>query len=97
VTHLDQATVRWGQAWQPPPKPNVHPPAKPVEPRRASSYVLLGSRDGRHWRTLAKVKGRESGTVDKLDFAPTRVRYLRLRETSSTGGEPPLLEELSAR
>jgi hypothetical protein len=97
VRRLDQATVHWGQAWQPPPKPNVHPPAHPVEPRRASSYVLLGSRDGRHWQQLAKVKGRRAGTVDKLDFPPIRVSFLRLRETASTGGEPPLLEELSAR
>jgi trehalose/maltose hydrolase-like predicted phosphorylase len=97
ATRLDRVTVRWGQAWQPPPKPNVHPPAKPVEPRRASSYRLLGSRDGKHWKTLAEVKGRGSGTIDRLDFAPTRVRFVRLRETSSSGGEPPLLEELSAR
>jgi hypothetical protein len=94
VTRLDQVTVRWGQAWQPPPKPNVHPPAKPVEPRRASSYLLLGSRDGHHWKTLARVKGREAGTVDKLRFAATAVRYLRLKETAATGGEPPLLEEI---
>jgi trehalose/maltose hydrolase-like predicted phosphorylase len=97
VAHLDQATVRWGQAWQPPPKPNVHPPAKPVESRRATSYVLLGSRDGRRWKTLARVKGRKAGIVDKLRFAAAEVRYLRLKEIAATGGEPPLLEELSAR
>jgi trehalose/maltose hydrolase-like predicted phosphorylase len=94
---LTSATVRWGQAWQPPPKPNVHPPAKPVEPRRASAYVLLGSRDGHHWRVLARVEGRKAGTVDKLRFAPARVGFLRLKVIRATGGEPPQLEELSAR
>jgi hypothetical protein len=59
-----------------------------------SSYVLLGSRDGKHWQSLARVKGRKSGTVDKLRFAAAKVSYLRLKETAATGGEPPLLEEL---
>jgi trehalose/maltose hydrolase-like predicted phosphorylase len=91
---LDGATLRWGQTWPPAPKPNVHPPAKPVKTRRATAYVLEGSLDGRHWQRLASVKNRAKGTVDHLHFAPASVKFLRLKETAATEGEPPLLEEL---
>jgi trehalose/maltose hydrolase-like predicted phosphorylase len=94
-THrLDGATLRWGQTWPPAPKPNVHPPAKPVKTRRATAYVLEGSLDGRHWQRLATVKNRAKGTVDHLHFAPASVKFLRLKETAATEGEPPLLEEI---
>jgi trehalose/maltose hydrolase-like predicted phosphorylase len=94
-THrLDAATLRWGPTWPPAPKPNVHPPAKPVTPRRATAYVLEGSLDGSQWQRLASVKHHAKGTVDRLHFAPTAVRFLRLKETAATEGEPPLLEEL---
>jgi hypothetical protein len=101
VHRLDRATVRWGRSWEPAPEPNVHPPAHPVVTRRATDYVLLGSRDGQHWKRLAKVTGRTKGTVDKLHFRPTSVRLLRLKVTAATKGieakeEPPLLEELAA-
>jgi trehalose/maltose hydrolase-like predicted phosphorylase len=101
VHRLGHATLRWGRAWQPPPKPNVHPPTKPVLTRRATDYVLLGSPDGHHWKHLAKVTGRTKGTVDKLHFPPTTVSLLRLKVTAATKGiegkeEPPLLEELAA-
>jgi trehalose/maltose hydrolase-like predicted phosphorylase len=91
---LDGATLRWGQTWPPAPKPNVHPPAKPVKPRRATDYVVEGSLDGRHWQRLASVKNRAKGTVDHLHFAPASVKFLRLNETAATEGEPPLLEEI---
>ena len=99
---IDGATVRWGHAWQPAPKPNVHPPAKPVLTRRATDYVLLGSRDGSEWKPLAKVSGRSRGTVDHLNCVPNSVGYVRLAVTAATKGvegreEPPLLEELEAR
>jgi trehalose/maltose hydrolase-like predicted phosphorylase len=94
-THrLDGATLRWGQTWPPAPKANVHPPAKPVTPRRATDYVLEGSLDGSHWQRLASVKNRAKGTVDHLHFAPASVKFLRLKETAATKGEPPLLEEV---
>jgi hypothetical protein len=97
---IDSATVRWGRSWPPAPAPNVPPPPHPVRVRRATDYVLLGSTDGKHWQRLARVAGRAKGTVDKLSFAPTSVRFLRLRVTAATKGlegkeEPPLLEELS--
>ena len=65
-----------------------------MKPRRATAYVLEGSLDGRHWQRLASVKNRAKGTVDHLHFAPTAVKFLRLKETAATEGEPPLLEEL---
>jgi trehalose/maltose hydrolase-like predicted phosphorylase len=88
------ATLRWGQTWPPAPKPNVHPPAKPVTPRRATAYVLEGSLECATWQRLASVKDRAKGTVDHLHFAPTKVRFLRLKENAATEGEPPLLEEI---
>jgi trehalose/maltose hydrolase-like predicted phosphorylase len=103
---IDRATVRWGQSWPGAPEPNVPPPPGPVVTRRATDYVLLGSRDGKHWKRLATVEGRTEGTVDELRFRPTAVRFLRLEVTAATEGlpgkeepakeEPPLLEELSA-
>ncbi len=98
---IDRATLRWGRAWPGPPGPNVPPPSHPVRTRRATDYVLLGSRDGQHWRRLARVSGRATGLVDKLRFRPAAVRYLRLEVTAATKGlegkeEPPLLEELTA-
>jgi hypothetical protein len=91
---FDGATLRWGATWPPPPKPNVHPPAHPVTPRRATTFVLEGSPDGDHWQRLASVRGRAKGTVDHLHFAATRVSFLRLKETAATEGEPPQLEEI---
>jgi trehalose/maltose hydrolase-like predicted phosphorylase len=94
VHTISGATLRWGQTWPPAPKPNVHPPAKPVTPRRGTAYVLEGSLDGADWQRLATVKNRAKGTVDHLRFAPASVKFLRLKETAATEGEPPLLEEL---
>jgi trehalose/maltose hydrolase-like predicted phosphorylase len=95
VHRISSASLRWGSTWPPAPKPNVHPPAKPVTPRRATNYTLLGSPDGHHWHALAAVNNRPKGTVDHLHFAPTSVRYLRVKVTTATEKEPPLLEELT--
>jgi hypothetical protein len=96
-THtIDHANLRWGQTWPPPPKPNVHPPAHPVTPRRATAYVLEGSRNGRHWQRLAAVHGRAKGIVDHLHFPSTRLGFLRLKETAASAGEPPQLEEIES-
>jgi hypothetical protein len=93
---IARATVTWGQSWPPAPEPNVPPPPGPVKTRRATDYVLLGSRNGHRWKPLATVAGRTTGTVDELHFKPTKIRFLRLEETAATEGEPPILEELEA-
>jgi trehalose/maltose hydrolase-like predicted phosphorylase len=94
------ATLRWGRSWPGPPGPNVPPPSHPVRIRRATDYVLLGSRDGKHWQRLTKATN-ATGTVDTLHFHPVSVAYLRLRITAASKGlegkeEPPLLETLRA-
>jgi trehalose/maltose hydrolase-like predicted phosphorylase len=99
---IDTVTLRWGLVWPGPPGANVPPPSHPVRTRRATDYVVLGSRDGKHWHRLATVSGHATGTNDTLRIPPTKVRYLRLRVTAATKGlegkeEPPLLEELKAR
>ncbi len=65
-----------------------------MTPRRATAYVLEGSLDGGNWQRLAGVKNRAKRIVDHLHFPPTSVKFLRLKETAATQGEPPLLEEL---
>jgi hypothetical protein len=89
------ATMRWGQQWPPAPAPNVPPPPGPVSILRASSYTLLVSSDGHTCHTVASVNGRTTGTVDVLHFAPVRARSVQLRITASTGGQPPMRDELS--
>jgi trehalose/maltose hydrolase-like predicted phosphorylase len=98
---IDSVTLRWGLVRPGPPGPNVPPPSHPVRTRRATDYVVLGSRDGKHWRRLATVSGHATGTNDTLHFPPTKVRFLRLKVTAATKGiegkeEPPLLQELKA-
>ena len=89
------ATLRWGRAWPPQPAPNVHPPAGPVTVVRPSSYELLASRDGKHWRVLASVRGRASDAIDVLRFGPVRARFVRVRITGSSASEQPMLDELT--
>jgi trehalose/maltose hydrolase-like predicted phosphorylase len=93
---VSAATLRWGQQWPPAPAPNVPPPPGPVKTVRASSYTLLASTDGHSWRTLAKVRGRNRGTVDALRFPAVRARFVRVVVTRSNGKDLPMLEELSA-
>jgi trehalose/maltose hydrolase-like predicted phosphorylase len=89
------ATVDWGQAWPPPPAPNVHPPPGPVRILRATDYDLVVSQDGRMWTVVAQVRGRASGTRDELRFAPVPARFVGLRLIGATGQTPPKLRELS--
>jgi hypothetical protein len=98
---IDSVTLRWGLVQPGPPGPNVPPPPHPVRTRRATDYVVLGSRDGEHWHRLATVSGHATGTSDSLRFPPTKVRFLRLKVTAATKGlegteEPPLLQEIKA-
>jgi trehalose/maltose hydrolase-like predicted phosphorylase len=94
-TRVQTATIQWGQQWPPAPGPNIPPPPGPVTTLRASSYTLQVSTDGQSWRTVATVSGRKTGTTDVLHFAPVSARFVRISIRSSTGGHPPLLEELS--
>jgi trehalose/maltose hydrolase-like predicted phosphorylase len=92
---IRSATLDWGQAYPPPPAPNVHPPPGPVKTLRASSYDLLVSSDGTSWTTAAQVRGATQGTHDVLTFPPVRARYVRIQITAATHDTPPMLQELT--
>jgi hypothetical protein len=94
---MSNATLVWGRQWPPQPRPNVHPPPRPVLTLRASAYELLVSRDGRTWTVAARVSGRTTGITDVLRFPPVRARYVRLRIAAATHHTPPLLDELTIR
>ncbi len=103
------ATLRWGQAWPPAPKPNVPPPPGPVITLRPTRYLLQVSGNGKAWRTVATVT-RRRGTVDIVRFKTVRVRFVRVLILAGaarvpmpnpkgsgivTGTELPMLEELT--
>jgi hypothetical protein len=92
---IRSATLDWGQAYPPPPAPNVPPPPGPVTPLRASSYDLQVSADGTSWTTVAQVRGATTGTQDRLTFRPVRARYVRVEITATTGNAPAMLEEVT--
>jgi len=92
---IRSATLDWGQAYPPPPAPNVHPPPGPVNTLRASSYDLLVSTDGTNWTVVAQVRGDTTGTQDALTFPPVRAQYVRVQITAATHGTPPMLEEIT--
>jgi trehalose/maltose hydrolase-like predicted phosphorylase len=92
---IRSATLDWGQAYPPPPAPNVPPPPGPVNTLRASSYDLLVSTDGTHWTTAAQVRGDTTGTQDVLTFRPMRASYIRVQITAATYDTPPMLEEIT--
>jgi trehalose/maltose hydrolase-like predicted phosphorylase len=94
---VSTAKLIWGRKWPLAPGPNVPPPPGPVIVLRASDYTLQVSANGFVWHTVARVRGRTTGTTDVLRFAPVRARFVRLRITSSTAGTPPMLEELIVR
>ena len=90
-----RVTVVWGRQWPPQPKPNVHPPVGPVTTLRATSYTLQVSRDGRRWRTVARVSGRRRGPLDTFGFRPVRARFARLRITQASSAKlQPMVQEL---
>ena len=70
---VGRLTVVWGRQW-PEPRPNVRPARRAVKILRATSYSLQVSRDGHHWRTVARVNGRSRGAA----------RYVRLPARPST-------------
>ena len=94
---VSTVTLQWGRHWPAATGANQSPPPGPVTTLRASSYGVSVSADGHTWRTVATVSGRETGTIDTLRFPPTPARYVSVRITASTGGLPPMLDELTAR
>jgi trehalose/maltose hydrolase-like predicted phosphorylase len=92
---IRSATLDWGQAYPPPPAPNVHPQPGPVKTLRASSYDLLVSTDGTSWTTAAQVSGHTHGTHDVLTFPPVHARYIRIQITAATYDTPPMLQEIT--
>ena len=93
---VGSATLRWGRMWPPQPKPNVHPPAKPVKTVRPTAYRLQASTDGVHWRTLADVHTTSGRVKDVLSFAAVPARYLRVSIVSSKRSLPaPMLDEMT--
>jgi trehalose/maltose hydrolase-like predicted phosphorylase len=105
---ISTVTVRWGQAWPPVLKPNVHPKPGPVRTVRARLYAVQLSNDGWRWITVAHVADRGERVRDVIDFPTTRARYVRLVllrgsgvrtvKTSSTPSTPilPMVQELTA-
>jgi hypothetical protein len=102
--------VQWGRLWPTPPKPNVHPRARPVKVLRPAAYVLQVSASGRRWLTVARVTGHRRRVTDTLLVPKVRVRFMRVRITKGTGisvtetindkkqkvTQMPMLEELTA-
>ncbi|HWD75398.1 MAG TPA: glycosyl hydrolase family 65 protein [Solirubrobacteraceae bacterium] len=85
---IGRVTIAWGRLWPLVTKPNMPPAPGPVKTLRASSYTLQASTDGRHWRTIARVKGVNRRTTDVLSFPRVRARWLRIRITK--GSQRPL-------
>ena len=106
---LSSVTVRWGRAWPPVLKPNVHPKPGPVQTLRSRDYEVQISPDGGTWRTVATVRTRSTQLTDTIAFPATRARAVRLRliggtgqrtvKTSSTPSAAilPMVQELTAR
>jgi trehalose/maltose hydrolase-like predicted phosphorylase len=82
---LSSITVRWGQAWPPVLKPNVHPKPGPVQTLRSRDYAVQISANGRTWRTVATLRSRSARLTDTVSFPATRVRAVRLRLIGGTG------------
>jgi hypothetical protein len=66
-----------------------------VVTRRASSYTLAVSVNGRTWHTVTTVTGRTTGTTDVVHFPATRARFVAVRITGATNGLRPMLDELT--
>ncbi len=105
---LSSVTVRWGRAWPPVLKPNVHPKPGPVETLRSRDYTVQVQTGG-GWSTVARVRTDSARLTDTVTFPAVRARAVRLRliggtgqhtvKTSSTPSTPilPMVQELTAR
>jgi trehalose/maltose hydrolase-like predicted phosphorylase len=104
---LSDVTVRWGQAWPPVLKPNVHPKPGPVETLRSRDYTVQ-VRTGDGWTTVARVRSDGARLIDTIRFPAVRARAVRLRLTGGTGARTvttkttpstpilPMVQELTA-
>jgi trehalose/maltose hydrolase-like predicted phosphorylase len=77
-------TVRWGQAWPPVLKPNVHPKPGPVATLRSRDYTVQVRTD-EGWTTVAQVRSDSARLIDTIRFPAVRARGVRLRLTGGTG------------
>jgi hypothetical protein len=94
VSRISAATLIWGRQWPPSPAPNVPPPPGPVITLRPATYWLQVSADGTSWSTVATVHNTSSRTTDRLSFTPVAARFVRVKVRATSGGQPPMLEEL---
>jgi trehalose/maltose hydrolase-like predicted phosphorylase len=105
---LSSVTVRWGQAWPPVLKPNVHPKPSPVETLRSRDYAVQ-VRTGGGWTTVARVRTDSARLTDTITFPAVTARAVRLRLTGGTSQQTvktkttpstpilPMVQELAVR
>jgi hypothetical protein len=106
---ISSITVRWGRAWPPVLKPNVHPKPGPVHTLRSRDYsVQVQSRAGR-WRTIGTVRTHSPRLTDTISFPAIRVHAVRVRLVGGTGQRTlktkttpstailPMVQELTVR
>ena len=71
------------------------PPPGPVTVLRPSSYSVEVSKNGRTWRTVARLHGR-SGALDTVHLrGGTKDRFVRVRVTAPSSKKLPELDELT--
>jgi trehalose/maltose hydrolase-like predicted phosphorylase len=89
-------TLRWGRQWPAAPAPNVPPPPGPVTVLRPAVYSVLVSRNGRSWRRVAVINGRNGHVLDTLHLHGVKARFVRIRVTAASATSLPQLDELTA-
>jgi hypothetical protein len=106
---ISRISVRWGRAWPPVLKPNVHPKPRPVQTLRSRRYVVQVRSSAGDWRSVATVRTDSARLTDTIRIPAVRASAVRLRliggtgkrtvKTSSTPSTPllPMVQELSAR
>ena len=106
---IGRVVVTWGRLWPEPPKPNVHPPARPVKTLRPAAYTVQVSTNGKRWRTVASVTRHMNRLTDTFTFPTVKARFVRVKITKGTGisvtetinnkkqvvKQMPMLEELT--
>jgi len=93
---IHTVTLRWERQWPAAPAPNVPPPPGPVTVLRPASYSVLVSRNGRSWRRVAVISGRDGQVLDTLHLHGVKARFVRIRVTAASATSLPQLDELTA-